>query len=401
MAVATAAYTDRVLDSEVIADPAVLEQLAPEWDALAVANRRPLVSPAWMLAAWRHLTPPEAVLRVIAVRERGELVAVAPLFADCSRRGRVDYRVVGAPLLPAGPIAVPGREWEAGQAVAAALDGATPQGDVLVLESGPLVSQWPVALRQQWPGRIRPLLRQYFLQGSPTVSLTAGSLDAWLEGKSANFRGEMRRLRRRIAALGGTVRASSQETLREDILTFLRLHVSRWEGRGGSAIVAQPREWAALFEDIGRAELDDGRFRLLLLELDGEAISAQVFAAAQGEVLHVNGGWNERFAHLKPSLMCIVAGIEDAFARGEERVNLGPGDQHYKLRLADGNDPVAWTMLVVPRARMPLTLARVTSTVVRITARESAKRALSDSQQDRVRALRRAVKVAGVRLGTR
>ena len=45
-------------------------------------------------------------------------------------------------------------------------------------------------------------------------------------------------------------------------------------------------------------------------------------------------------------MLGILAVVEDAFERGEERVDLGLGGQHYKLRFADRNDPVESTNLI-------------------------------------------------------
>lgn len=63
-------------------------------------------------------------------------------------------------------------------------------------------------------------------------------------------------------------------------------------------------------------------------------------------MLYINGGWDGRFAKFKPSMLGILAVIEDAFERGEERVHLGLGGRHYKLRFADRNDPVESTNLI-------------------------------------------------------
>jgi CelD/BcsL family acetyltransferase involved in cellulose biosynthesis len=378
-----------MLATEVIADPRAVEELAPAWDALAVANRQPLTAPAWQLGSWRHLPPPAASLRVVAVRDGTELVGIAPFFADAARRGRVDYRLLGAALPRVSPLALPGREWEVAAAIGTALAHAAPRPDVVALEAAPLASHWAVALQEGWPGRVRPLACRYFVQPSPTISLEAPSFDAWLGGKSSNFRSQMRRIRRQFAAAGGSSRMATQATLRDDLATYMRLHAVRWENRGGaSSIVPLAGPLAALYEEIGRELLDAGRFRLHLLEVEGEPISAQLFAAAGGEVIHLNGGWDERFARLKPSQLCILAGVEEAFARGDRRVDLAPGQQPYKLRFADGNDPVAWTPLIVPRPRMPLTLSRVAPTLARVRLREQAKRSLSPDQVARVRGIR-------------
>ena len=140
---------------------------------------------------------------------------------------------------------------------------------------------------------------------------------------------------------------------------------------------------------MGSELLDEGGFRLRMLELDGEPISAQLFAAAGGEVIYYNGGWDERHAQFKPAMLGILDAIEDAFARGERRMDLGPGAQPYKLRFADGTDPLAWWVLIPPGRRMPRAFAR---TLPRTTWRElrtAAKRALPPERVERLRELRR------------
>jgi CelD/BcsL family acetyltransferase involved in cellulose biosynthesis len=383
------------LDAELITDLDGLQALAPAWDALAVACGRPLTTPAWMLGAWRHLPPPNAELRAVAVREGGELIALAPFYVERKGAARVDLRLLLGGMMPRiGPLALPGREWEAAAPIAAALAGAQPRADVLALESTPLASQWPAALADCWPGPLRPSTRRYFVQSAPFVSLAAGSLDGWFAGKSSHFRKRMKRLRRAFAEAGGTARASTQATVRDDVAAFMRLHAGRWEGKGESAIVARQAELTVLYEEIARAHLDSGRFRLYLLELDGEPIAAELFAAAGGELVSINGGFDERHAKLGPSHLTIMHAMEEAFAHGDTRLDLGPGDQHFKQRFGDGDDPVCWTLLIVPRPRMPLTLARVTPTLARVRTRDALKRALPPEQLDRVRGLRQRLRAS-------
>ena len=90
-------------------------------------------------------------------------------------------------------------------------------------------------------------------------------------------------------------------------------------------------------------------------DVAGETISSHLFLACGGEVEYFGGGFAEPWADFKPSLVTILVAIDDAFGRGERRVDLGPGGQHYKLRLADGDDPIAWRSLFPRDARYPLT----------------------------------------------
>jgi len=372
-----------------IVDPSHLQELAPAWDELAVVNAQPMGSPAWMLSWLKHVAPMSASARVLAVRKGDRLVAVAPFYVDEARRGRVDYRLLANATPRSSPLAVPGLEWEAAQSMAGMLAGASPRPDVIALESVSLAAPWTMALRDGWPGRLRPPTRQYFVQGSPTVSLREESFDAWLDGKSSNFRGQMRRLRRQFTAAGGVARMTTPQTLEADLSSFIRLHERRWEGRGKSGIVASGAGLPPMLADVGRAHLESGRFRLWMLDVHGEPISAQLFAEAGGELLYINGGWDERFARFKPAMLGILRAIEGAFASGDRRIDLAPGPQPYKLRFADGNDPAAWSILMVPGRRLAVTWARSAPMLTRTAVRTAAKRAMTPGQADRLRGLRK------------
>ena len=379
-----------MLSFELITDLAELEPLSEEWDALAIACALPLMAPGWIMPWWRHMAPAGAEPRTIVVRDGEQLVGFAPFYAEPRKRGRIDYRLPGIELASRlSPLALPGREWEVAAVVARVLADAQPRAEIVALEGHPAGSPWAATLRNAWPGWLRPVLRQYLIMGAPTISLGDESYEAWLAGKSSNFRSQMRRVGRQFDAAGGHARMSTHETLRADIDTFMRLHTERWEDLGESGLVAIADRVPAMLEAAAAELLDGGRLRIWMLEVDGEPISAQLFVAAAGEVAYVNGGWDERFARLKPAMLGILCAIEDAFARGERRIDLGAGEQPYKLRFSDGNDPVAWSILMTPGAHLPLTRARTAWMLTSHAVRDSAKRALSAEQADRLRTIRR------------
>ncbi len=375
---------------EMITDVSALEAIYDEWDTLAVICKQPLMSPAWQLAWWRHVAPPHALPRVVAVRDGPRLVGLAPFFVEShGRRSRVDYRLPGIDLaVRLTPLALPGREWQVAQAIGRALDRAKPRPDLIALEGLPLASHWPVALRDRWPGRMRPTTRCYAIHNCPIVSLQAPSYDDWLAAKSAHFRERMRKVRRKFEAAGGSIRLSTSETLRADVATLVRLHTKRWESLGDSKLVAMGERIPAMFEDAGKALIEEGRFRLMVLEVDGEQISAHLALAAGGEVLALNGGWDERWARLSPTVVCSLHLIQEAIAHGDHRIDLGLGEQSYKRRLADGDDPVAWVIVMAPGRRLPLTAIRTAPLLTRYAARDAAKRALDPAQLDWLRSLR-------------
>lgn len=379
-----------MLENRLIDDLPALEELRAEWDELAVLAALPLMAPAWILPWLRRLAPAGAEPRAVAVHEGDRLVGIAPFYTvrDGSR-GRVDYRLPGIELgARLAPLARPGREWEVAEAIAQALATATPRPDLVALESVPPDSLWLAGLREQWPARIRPPVRVYHVHGSPTVTLSGGTFESWLAQRSASFRKNCRRRGRMFEAEGGVMRLGSAQTLDADIETLLALHTERWSERGESSLTARADRLPEMLREAGEALLESGRFRIWIMEVGGRPIWANLFLAAGGELLAVNSGWDEQWARMSPPLLGMLHAIEDAFARGERRLDLGIGDDPFKLQFADGNDPVAWGILMAPGARLPATALRTAPMLTGSALRDAAKRTLSAEQLDRLRNLR-------------
>ncbi|HEX5146224.1 MAG TPA: GNAT family N-acetyltransferase [Conexibacter sp.] len=378
-----------MLAAELVTDVEALDALAPQWDALAADCALPQMSPAWVLAWWRHVAPDGAQPRTVVVRDGAELVGVAPYYVETGGGGRVDYRLPGIEIAARlAPLARRDREWDVAEAIGATLARATPRPDALLFEGVPVESHWLTALRERWPGALRPPLRSTSFDGNPVATLAGDSFEQWLAARSSNFRGQMRRLRRRFADAGGSSRLATRATLAADAATLTRLHAMRWDGRGHSNLVDLGDRFSAMVVELGERLLDERRFALRVLELDGEPVAAQLFVGAGGTVLFVNGGWDERHAALKPSLLCLLDAVEDGFAAGADRLDLGVGEQSYKLRFADGSLPLAWAVLLLPTPRLPLTAARTAPALAQARLRDGAQRMLSEQHVERLRAAR-------------
>jgi CelD/BcsL family acetyltransferase involved in cellulose biosynthesis len=360
------------------------------WAAPAVARALPQMAPAWILAWWRHVAPQTAVPRSVAVRDGERLVGIAPYYVDPSSNGRVDYRLPGIELAGRlAPLALPGREWEVAQAVGRALSHADPRPDALLLEGAPIDGHWLAALRDTWPGVLRPSLWTTLVDGSPFISLREPTFDAWLAARGSNLRRQMRRMRRRFEESGGVVKVATRETLAQDADTFARLHAARWEGRGTTNLVALGERFTAFLRDAGGELLEAGRLTILTLELDGEPIAGQLLIAAGGTALAVNGGWSEQHARLRPAALCMLYTVEHLYERGERKLDLGVGEQEHKVRFADGNAPLVWGVLMTPGPRMPLTALRTAPTLARARLRTGAQRMLPEERVAQLRAAQR------------
>jgi CelD/BcsL family acetyltransferase involved in cellulose biosynthesis len=355
------------LDVELLDGLDAARALAPAWDELAVGQSLSLCAPGWMLAWWEHMAPPGAELRVVAVRDSEQPIAIAPWFADRGEHGRIDLRFLGAENSDRVDILCrPGREREARDGLLRAIGEVRPRPDLIAFEAAPARSQWTQMLAGG-----NPRLSRYrnSVLPAPSVALPAGPPEAWLAARSSNFRSQMRRMRRRLEQRGGQVRQIVDPDERErTIETLLRLHLARWEDRAPSGL-ARPGMKELLLQ--AARTLGPDRLRLWAAEIDGEPISVQLFHAAGGQIKYWNGGWMEQHADLKPTMLTILAALEDGIARGEQSLDLGAGIHPYKLRFADGDDPLAWGGLVVRNRRWVRTRAELGPRVLRYRAKQA------------------------------
>jgi CelD/BcsL family acetyltransferase involved in cellulose biosynthesis len=346
-----------VASAELITRAEDLGAYTDAWDALAIAAQRPLGSPKWLMPWLRHAAPEGAQVRTIVLRENDELVGIAPFIVQHGSMGRVDARLFGVPFTERRePFAKLGHEQELAEHTARLL--AAEKTTILALEGIDQTSHWPDWLASSYPGGMKPVIARRAVLDTPTLGLDGMSYDDWMQSKSGNFRSQMRRMRRQLGDDGGLVRMTgASDDIEKDVDAFMRLHLGRWEGKGGSGLAEIAMH--DMLVDAARELLPEERFRLYLVELNGKAIGAGLFVAAGGELAYFNGGFDEEYGKYKPTLQTILSALEDAFARGEQRLDFGGGAQPYKLRFADGEAPLTWVNLRPRNARYPLTRAQL------------------------------------------
>jgi CelD/BcsL family acetyltransferase involved in cellulose biosynthesis len=321
------------------------------WDELAVAAGRPFAAPGWTLAWWRHAAPDGAELRVALAVEGDDLVGVAPFYLAPGRRVPT-YRLLASTVSSrVEPLA---GDDAAAPVLAEALASAPVPPAALSLDGIPSASRWPALLRDGWPGG-RPATVTLRSAAAPYLTV-AGGFDEWTASRTSHFRKRMRAARRRIDAGGGTFRRATADTLPADLEAFADLHAARWAARGGSGVVtaAVRRMLADAAEALGPE-----RLRVWCLDADGAVVAVEILLAAGGETSFWLGGFDEARAAWQPSIQTMLRAIEDAFESGDMLVDLGEGDQEYKLRLSSGVDELRWVTLVPPgrRKAAALTLA--------------------------------------------
>jgi CelD/BcsL family acetyltransferase involved in cellulose biosynthesis len=187
---------------------------------------------------------------------------------------------------------------------------------------------------------------------APGIALDRQDYAGWLASKGAGLRGAIARTARRLEARGGHItRAEDPPSARLAIAAFGRLHFGRF---GDRSFLWRP-DALAMLGDAGDRMVASGRMRVYAVDGPEGIVAAMIFFAAGGEVVAWNGGWHAGWARERPSAALLYRAIEDCFALGDRRLDLGDGDDVYKLRLADHDRPVAWGAIIPRGASYPMT----------------------------------------------
>jgi CelD/BcsL family acetyltransferase involved in cellulose biosynthesis len=337
------------LRTRVLTDMAALEHERSNWDALAGAASRPYCAPGWALPWWRHVRPSGSRLSAVAVHQGAELVGLAPLYLGRTTSGLTTCRVLadGAGSY-CEPLAAAHLRLDVAGALATALDDHAV--DVLSLSAVPVDSPWPQLLQEVWPG-CRPHLSRVSAMGSPYVDLRSGGTEEWFDGRSRNFRQQIRRRRREFLRRGGSLQVARTE---DDALTGLqelvRLHQGRWATRGGSQALhgSMPEMLDSACRELGPA-----RLQVWTATAEGVTVAAVLFMAAGEEMHYWLGGFDQAWAPLSPSLLLLVEAVMHGPEFGCRRISLGPGSQPYKQRMATGEDDLVWVDVLPRTGRYP------------------------------------------------
>jgi CelD/BcsL family acetyltransferase involved in cellulose biosynthesis len=339
---------------ELLQDRAGLEAVRPEWDQLAVECARPGSSPDLLLAWWHHLAPRSGAARVVAVRDGGRLVGLAPFLVFPGPRGRPVARLFGTPAMPqrAAILAAAGYGSSVTAAVAAALGRSRPGLSAVLLDRIDAGAPGPENIARAWPGALRARYLWEQRVPAPGISLDRPDYAGWLAARSPGLRRAIARTARRLEDRGGRItRAEDPSAARRGIAAFGRLHFSRF---GERSTLWRP-DALAMLGDAGDRMVGSGRMRLYTVEGPDGTIAALILFAAGGEVVAWNAGWHPDWARERPSSALLYRAIEDCFALGDRRLDLGDGDDAYKTRLADHDRPVAWGAILPRGLSYPVT----------------------------------------------
>lgn len=251
----TTSITTQVIDSF-----EGMQALSAEWlDLLSRYEGRNLfLTPVWNRAWWKAFGA-DKKLRVFVFRAGGRLVGVLPCMRHTLRLKGLPVRVLGSFSNPhtsrTDLIVEPGFEQVVAQALASALDEAS--------------GEWDMALLQQLPGDAKWL--PHFMQavaasGLPMNGPTEGigkcylpltqTWDAYLEARGGHFRRNIGKTERRLERAGAVNYIHSIDPAADarDFKVFADVEARSWKGDAGDAHLgaegwAFQREFATAYDE--------------------------------------------------------------------------------------------------------------------------------------------------------
>ena len=240
-------------------------------EALGGGWRKPVVTPEWFTAWFRHYGEHKTPSVVVSRAPGGAVQGIFPLAR--SLRGRpISLRFAGANLGDHfHPLADDGEGVTLSRLAGAFLEQ-QPGASTIVLDNVDAAATWWRALAA---GFRRPLVTSAYRHSTlPRIDLGDTTWEEFLAARSRNFRSQVRRRERRLEREHGLRfrRTTDAGQVAQDMQTFYRLHDARWRERGGSSLNSPTAR--AFHTDFAAAALQRGWLRLWFLEADGDDVAA-------------------------------------------------------------------------------------------------------------------------------
>jgi CelD/BcsL family acetyltransferase involved in cellulose biosynthesis len=311
---------------EWIEQPGRFEELRPDWEKLAEADRLPFSRHGWFTAWWRAFGAGRR-LQVCALWDGAELTGLFPLLAYDGRLEALTN--VHTPAFR--PLARDG--YALGQLVQAAVERAPGIFDVSQLSSHDQAAELIAEV-------CRDAGRATLIENGrvSTFVETSGELSDYLQAIDRKWRKDVERRRRKLEAeYEATVSPIAVPVdLEGDLAAGFAVEASGWKGQRRTA-VAQSRRATAFYRGVADEFAKDGRLRLSTICADGKLVAFDFCLLDHGRLWILKGGYDEAFRPYAPGLVLTLAQIERAFELGLEAVELCGDVAPWKLRFANGS----------------------------------------------------------------
>ena len=299
------------------------EEARADWERLALASDSPFATLEWTEAWLEHAAGPYVPHLFLARDPEGRAVAIVPLVIAQGRYVRKARFLGFRAANQVGPICAPEDAALGVEALRRALAETRRNWDVFLGEHLPGTG-WDDRIGGGVLGR----------KGAPLVRGPWPSWDDYLATRTHNLRSELRRKERRLQEQGmthSTARTPGELEVALDAL--FELHRGRW-GSEASPFFSGLEPFHRAFATAASAR---GWVRLHVLDIEGRAVAANYSLRHGGTEWLYQLGRDLRFEHSSVGLIACAITVREAFAEGAALFQLGPGEQPYKLRLANDN----------------------------------------------------------------
>jgi CelD/BcsL family acetyltransferase involved in cellulose biosynthesis len=314
-------------------DVSGFKELEDEWNALLHRSSADTVflTLEFQRVWWRYLG--EGELLIVTVRDDGELIGIAPLFATANPEGKRVLAIVGCVEVAdyLDLIVAEGREEEVCAAVVDYL--ASPQvsaWDVLDLcnihQDSPTLAVLPsLAEGHGWAASVAK-------EDVCPVAQLPGTWDEYLQALNKKHRHELRRKLRRAEAQGDLdwYIVGPEHNLGDEIEDFLDLMAASAPDKE-DFLTPQMRSF---FRQLAHVMYDAGWLQLAFLEVAGQKAAAYFNFVYGNRVLVYNSGLDwQSFPHLSTGIILAAYCIQYAIEQGREAFDFMQGDERYKYQL--------------------------------------------------------------------
>jgi CelD/BcsL family acetyltransferase involved in cellulose biosynthesis len=298
-----------------------LEAFRNEWDALALRSRSIFSTWEWLSLWCRHFAT-DRRLRIVGCRDSGgDLVAVLPLYQAGARPVRVLRFIGRGQGDELGPVCAPSERQSAARALRTTIAGN--DSDLFLGED--------LAGEFDWAGELGARVIEH--TASPIVHFAEQEWAEFMQERSANTRGQLGRLERRVSEQGLRYRlATDPGRLDEDLDTLFALHTARW-GRSPWFVPAEPfhRAFAAL-------ALERGWLRLWFMELNETPVAAWLGYRFAGVESYYQAGRDPAWDKASVGVVLLTHTIRAALEDRMDEYRFLRGSEGYKFRFAN-DDP--------------------------------------------------------------
>jgi CelD/BcsL family acetyltransferase involved in cellulose biosynthesis len=331
--------------AQIVTDYETFVRLEPEWnDAVSRARvPHPFLLHEWVRTWWDCFGAGRR-LHIIVVRNRTDIVAIAPLMTEQVQMYGLTVRkldLLHNDHTPRADCIVAGSPPEAYGAIWDALRDAGDHWDVLQLSRLPDDSPTRSAVASLAE-------RDGFATGtwhgdrSPYLTLS-GTWDGYHASLSAKFRSNLRNRLSRLRAFGEPRleildAAESIASARDDAL---RLEASGWKDKAGTSITSDPsvHRFYALLAERAAAR---GWLRLMFLTVGGRRIATSYGSCFDGRLFLFKTGYDPEFASCAPFKLLTSFAIERAFAAGLREIDFLGDAEPWKLEWTSSSRVHEW-----------------------------------------------------------